>query len=142
VSRLDRPGAKIPRCGARTRTGERCLESPATHPRHPGYYVPSGRCRLHGGASTGPRTAEGKAAVSAAARRMWSQFSEAQGKVVPSEDLRARVSVFLDSCTWEQAMRATRLSRRTLLRVERGGYCEESELAAVRRAIGDEPYLR
>jgi hypothetical protein len=38
-----------PRCGARTRTGKPC-RSPA---------MANGRCRLHGGKSTGPRTAEG-----------------------------------------------------------------------------------
>lgn len=138
MSHFDRLGAKIPRCGARTRTGERCSESPAPHPRRAGYYVPSGRCRLHGGASTGPRTAEGKAVISAAARRMWNRAFEAEGKVIPSESLRARLSVFLDAWTWDQAMRATGLSRRTLLRIERGGYCEESELVAVRRAISVE----
>src|ERR1700722_6275001 len=38
-----------PRCGARTRSGSAC-KSPA---------MPNGRCRMHGGKSTGPRTAEG-----------------------------------------------------------------------------------
>ena len=38
-----------PRCGARTRAGTPC-KAPA---------MPAGRCRMHGGASTGPRTAEG-----------------------------------------------------------------------------------
>jgi hypothetical protein len=38
-----------PRCGARTRSGGSC-RSPA---------MPNGRCRMHGGKSTGPRTAEG-----------------------------------------------------------------------------------
>lgn len=38
-----------PRCGARTRAGTLC-KSPA---------MKNGRCRFHGGASTGPRTAEG-----------------------------------------------------------------------------------
>jgi hypothetical protein len=38
-----------PRCGARTRTGTPC-KAPA---------MAAGRCRMHGGASTGPRTAEG-----------------------------------------------------------------------------------
>lgn len=39
-------------CGARTRAGTAC--------KRPGMF-PSGRCRLHGGRSTGPRTAAGKA---------------------------------------------------------------------------------
>jgi hypothetical protein len=40
---------KALRCGARTRRGSRC-KCPA---------MSNGRCRLHGGLSTGPRTAEG-----------------------------------------------------------------------------------
>ena len=38
-----------PRCGANTRAGPSCRQ-PA---------MPNGRCRFHGGKSTGPRTAEG-----------------------------------------------------------------------------------
>jgi hypothetical protein len=41
-----------PRCGAKTRKGSACL-APAMRWRK--------RCRLHGGKSTGPRTAEGRA---------------------------------------------------------------------------------
>jgi hypothetical protein len=47
-----------PRCGARTRAGE-CCRQPAMR---------SGRCRMHGGLSTGPRTAEGRARCAAARR--------------------------------------------------------------------------
>ncbi|MDF2765609.1 MAG: hypothetical protein K0S81_2603 [Rhodospirillales bacterium] len=46
------------RCGARTRRGRSCA-NPA---------MPNGRCRLHGGKSTGPRTAEGR---SRAAKGNW-----------------------------------------------------------------------
>ena len=42
---------KAPRCKARTRKGTLC-KAPA---------MPNGRCRLHGGKSTGPRTPEGLA---------------------------------------------------------------------------------
>ena len=45
------------RCGAKTRRGTACLR-PANKN--------NGRCRLHGGASTGPRTADGRARISAA----------------------------------------------------------------------------
>ena len=45
------------RCGAKTRRGTACLR-PANKK--------NGRCRLHGGASTGPRTADGRARISAA----------------------------------------------------------------------------
>lgn len=41
---------KAPRCGAKTRRGTSC-QSPAMR---------NGRCRMHGGASTGPTTAEGR----------------------------------------------------------------------------------
>jgi hypothetical protein len=37
------------RCGAKTRHGKEC-RAPA---------MPNGRCRMHGGSSTGPRTVEG-----------------------------------------------------------------------------------
>ncbi|HAB36963.1 MAG TPA: hypothetical protein DCE52_02985 [Rhodobacteraceae bacterium] len=43
--------AQIPRCGAKTRDGHPC-RSPA---------MKNGRCRLHGGCSTGPKTPEGRA---------------------------------------------------------------------------------
>ena len=44
------------RCGAKTRAARPCLRWP----------MPNGRCRLHGGCSTGPRTAEGLARIRAA----------------------------------------------------------------------------
>ena len=46
-------------CGARTRQGGSCKQ-PAL--------LPSGRCRYHGGRSTGPRTAAGKARSAANGR--------------------------------------------------------------------------
>ncbi len=49
------PG-RAPACGARTRAGSACL----------GLAMASGRCRIHGGASTGPRTAAGLARMVAA----------------------------------------------------------------------------
>jgi hypothetical protein len=48
-----------PRCGACTRAGG-CCRQPAMR---------NGRCRLHGGLSTGPRTAEGRARCAAARRK-------------------------------------------------------------------------
>ena len=41
--------SNAPRCGAKTRKGTPC-RAPA---------MPNGRCRMHGGKSTGPRTPEG-----------------------------------------------------------------------------------
>ena len=40
---------EVPRCGARTRNGTPCHNAA----------MANGRCRLHGGKSTGPRTPEG-----------------------------------------------------------------------------------
>jgi hypothetical protein len=45
-----------PRCGAKNRAGCPC-RAPA---------MKNGRCRMHGGKSTGPKTAEGRARISAA----------------------------------------------------------------------------
>ena len=45
------------RCGAKTRKGTEC-QRPANKS--------NGRCRVHGGASTGPRTEEGRARISEA----------------------------------------------------------------------------
>jgi hypothetical protein len=56
-----------PRCGARCRDGHAC-QSRAV-PDASGFYVANGRCRLHGGLSTGARTPEGKGRVLAALAR-------------------------------------------------------------------------
>jgi hypothetical protein len=44
-----RAAQEVPRCGARTRSGTPCG----------GAAMANGRCRMHGGPSTGPRTPEG-----------------------------------------------------------------------------------
>ena len=45
------------KCGAKTRSGAACEKFPMEGKR---------RCRLHGGLSTGPKTAAGRAAISSA----------------------------------------------------------------------------
>ena len=40
---------EMPRCGAKTRSGQPCRK----------YSMSNGKCRNHGGLSTGPKTAEG-----------------------------------------------------------------------------------
>jgi hypothetical protein len=54
---MDTATKAYPLCGAKTRSGRPCAK-----------YRMSGkrRCRLHGGLSTGPKTAEGKARIAAA----------------------------------------------------------------------------
>jgi hypothetical protein len=58
---------ELPLCGARCRDGHLC-QAKATRDAETGCYVRNGRCRLHGGLSTGPRTPEGKRRVGEAAR--------------------------------------------------------------------------
>jgi hypothetical protein len=59
---------ELPRCGARCRDGHPC-HARATRDAETGCLVRNGRCRIHGGLSTGPRTPEGKRRVGEAARR-------------------------------------------------------------------------
>jgi hypothetical protein len=54
-------------CGAQTRQGTPCLVRDTPGKR---------RCRMHGGLSTGARTAEGKAWIAAAQRRRWAEWFE------------------------------------------------------------------
>jgi hypothetical protein len=64
-----RPRRKdLARCGALTRAGGLCRVRV-----EPG----KARCRFHGGLSTGPKTAEGRARIAEAQRRRWSAFREA-----------------------------------------------------------------
>ncbi|WP_372572675.1 HGGxSTG domain-containing protein [Ruegeria jejuensis] len=55
-------------CGARTRDGGTCQEAPING---------TGRCRLHGGASTGPKTAEGRKRTSEANKQRWRKIAVA-----------------------------------------------------------------
>jgi hypothetical protein len=58
----------VPTCGARNRSGNPC--------RQPG--MANGRCRLHGGKSTGPRTPEGLERARKAALRHGGYTAEAK----------------------------------------------------------------
>jgi hypothetical protein len=64
----NRPGnpGNAPRCGAKTRSGAPCK----------GAAMLNGRCRMHGGPSTGPRTEAGKAAIRAS-RTKHGRYSQA-----------------------------------------------------------------
>lgn len=57
------------RCGAQTRKGTPCRAKAL-----PGRT----RCKYHGGASTGPRTAEGKARIAEAQRKRWAAWRATQ----------------------------------------------------------------
>ena len=52
-------------CGARTRAGHPCKRKGLGR---------GGRCPNHGGASTGPKTQEGRARIAAAQRRRWAAW--------------------------------------------------------------------
>ena len=52
------PKPQRPRCGARTRKGLAC-QAPAVWDKEHDRPL-NGRCRMHGGLSTGPKTPEGK----------------------------------------------------------------------------------
>ncbi|MBY6203172.1 helix-turn-helix domain-containing protein [Maritalea mobilis] len=54
-------------CGARTRKGTPCRAKAL-----PG----KTRCKFHGGASTGPRTADGRARISEAQRKRWADWRQ------------------------------------------------------------------
>jgi hypothetical protein len=54
------PKGERPCCGARTRTGAPCRARVLVAEGHAGRELVARRCKLHGGASTGPRTAEGR----------------------------------------------------------------------------------
>lgn len=65
-------------CGANTRDG-RCLNAPING---------TGRCRLHGGASTGPRTPEGRQKNSDALKARWLEINQALAMARASEGAR------------------------------------------------------
>jgi hypothetical protein len=56
-----------PPCGAATRAGGTCQVRA-----EPG----KARCRFHGGLSTGPKTASGRARIAEAQRERWRQYRE------------------------------------------------------------------
>jgi len=58
-----------PRCCAETRAGDQCIMRVMPGKR---------RCRFHGGLSTGPKTAEGRARIAEAQRRRWRVFRAAK----------------------------------------------------------------
>ncbi len=66
-----------PKCGAKCRNGNPCKAPASLDPMYE-CYVFNGRCRMHGGLSTGPRTQAGKARIAAAARLKWQRYREAQ----------------------------------------------------------------
>jgi hypothetical protein len=56
-----------PECGAKTRAGGSCLVR---------VEFGRSRCRFHGGLSTGPKTATGRARIAEAQRRRWRAYRQ------------------------------------------------------------------
>lgn len=80
------PKDQRPRCGARTRSGEPCKAQALT----------SGRCRLHGGLSTGARSKAGKqrqkVAASTYMRGKWEEWKAQPGGRQLSDETREALS--------------------------------------------------
>ncbi len=80
------PKDQRPRCGAKTRSGDPCKAQALT----------SGRCRLHGGLSTGARSKAGKkrqkAAASAYMRGKWEEWNAQPGGRPFSDETLAALS--------------------------------------------------
>jgi hypothetical protein len=72
----DRP-SEWPRCGALTRQGERCKQLPVSDASRYRPAPRNGRCRFHGGLSTGPKTPEGRKRVGDAARARYKAWAHA-----------------------------------------------------------------
>lgn len=64
-------GRSGPRCGARTQKGTPCGAKAIPE---------SGRCRRHGGLSTGPRTASGIQRIIDGQKRRWAAWREANAE--------------------------------------------------------------
>jgi hypothetical protein len=88
------PNCVSGRCGARTRGGGIC-QTPGMR---------NGRCRMHGGASTGPRTPEGIARCTAAATKHGRRNAEARAQAALRGEARA-LSGFRLACDFEQTVR-------------------------------------
>jgi hypothetical protein len=63
------PRKERPVCGARNRQGKPCAVRVEPGKR---------RCRFHGGLSTGPRTAEGRARIAQSQRRRWQAYRDSR----------------------------------------------------------------
>lgn len=78
--------SELPLCGAMTRKGLPCKAKAAWDEYR--CAPQNGRCRLHGGASTGPRTEEGLSRSTEAARaaqlRRWQRYREQKNAIDPT----------------------------------------------------------
>ena len=120
---MGRPAAirpLAPRCGARTRAGLACRQPAMTN----------GRCRLHGGLSSGPRTEAGIDRIRAARTRhgVWSPESRAFRRCIATLEAQARLWVAIASSRRRRPDIALRRIERALARL--------AGTAAPRRSTG------
>lgn len=73
------PKRARPRCGAKCRDGHPC-QAPAVWDKMMDRSR-NGRCKLHGGKSTGPRTPEGKARIAIAQRERWQEWRKSKERL-------------------------------------------------------------
>ncbi len=90
-----------PRCGAKTRQGTSC-QAPA---------MPNGRCRMHGGKSTGPRTEAGLARCRRARYRHGRYSAEAKERRKEIRRLMAEFDTFLQRFAEFRATKGDRYLR-------------------------------
>jgi hypothetical protein len=76
---------EAPRCGARTRSGASCR----------GAAMANGRCRMHGGPSTGPRTPEGLARSRRARWKHGRRSAEAMARRKEAAAIRREISLLI-----------------------------------------------
>jgi len=107
-----------PRCGARTRAGAPC-RSPA---------MPNGRCRMHGGTSTGPRTLAGLNRLRAAATKHGAFATSARRRALDPADPFAR-----------HATRTAISDVRRLLALLRASAPHDPDPAALRALLQPQP---
>ena len=93
----------LPRCGAKTRTGTPC--------QHLGN-ARNGRCRLHGGASTGPKTKEGR-------RKCGDPHRQGKGHSRQWKEFRWAVRASMDLLNALEPTEDTPKQRRTAARVQK-----------------------
>ena len=67
-------GSTILTCGAKTRAGHPCRRKSSGK---------GGRCRNHGGKSTGPRTIEGRERIASAQRARWQRWRLYNARILP-----------------------------------------------------------
>ena len=90
---------KAPRCGAKTRHGTAC-QCPAMR---------NGRCRLHGGLSTGPKTEEGKERIRKAVTKHGRYAKAAKAERTQFRELIQEAQKFLNEVQQELQARGIKL---------------------------------